>query len=542
MAGEYLLAAEADKIQDFIFRASQLQEVVGGSQILRRFCEEVPEYLRPRPAEVVVAGGGSFRLLFSSKEEAEQYGERLAEIYQRATGGSLTVADPVSVDGNFPEAASKAEKLLRRAKNRRGGAFSPVQMPYVAFCSVCGVGLARAWRQEGKGGARSQYLCASCLNKSREREDGRGEFLSSFYGGVLDEKDLSRYRWPKQAKDVACFDQRRHLAYLVADVNNMGRLFNRCDRAEMKELSQNMERIFHESLREPVKQLMERAGDDGKKLKENFIPFLPLILGGDDLFALLPAPWALDFTGKFVKNFNERIRKFVQDGLMMEEAAAPTINAAVVICKETYPFSLAHRRAEELLGKTKRLAVSLQYEEGINCSAVDCELISGSFAGEEVEAGKFRPSLRPYLVPAEGARGVPTGWGADLADLIQARYDLADLPQKRRARLREIFHLPVAGSREVEKTINRALREFVVRTQEVMPAGSGKENGLAANLCRALKSLGGGAEDREDEFLRKFGRLPKEKAEFGHGMPDLLRFWDFTFALDKKRSDYERGR
>ena len=36
----YLLAAEADKIQDFIFRAAKLREVVGGSRLLARFCVE----------------------------------------------------------------------------------------------------------------------------------------------------------------------------------------------------------------------------------------------------------------------------------------------------------------------------------------------------------------------------------------------------------------------------------------------------------------------------------------------------------------------
>ena len=36
----YLLAAEADKIQDFIFRAAKLREVGGPSRLLARFCVE----------------------------------------------------------------------------------------------------------------------------------------------------------------------------------------------------------------------------------------------------------------------------------------------------------------------------------------------------------------------------------------------------------------------------------------------------------------------------------------------------------------------
>ena len=64
MTTRYLLAAEADKIQDFIFRASHLREVVGGSQLLTRFCGEVPERLLSRygndaKENVVINSGGS---------------------------------------------------------------------------------------------------------------------------------------------------------------------------------------------------------------------------------------------------------------------------------------------------------------------------------------------------------------------------------------------------------------------------------------------------------------------------------------------------
>lgn len=41
----YLLAAEADKIQDFVFRASHLREVSGASALLDRFCEQAPQAL-----------------------------------------------------------------------------------------------------------------------------------------------------------------------------------------------------------------------------------------------------------------------------------------------------------------------------------------------------------------------------------------------------------------------------------------------------------------------------------------------------------------
>ena len=104
----YLLAAEADKIQDLLFRSAHLREVVGGSQLLTRFCREVPAKLGIPADNVLISDGGSFRLLFDTEEQARAFGDELAEVYRRATGGTLTVAEPVRVNGDFSAAAEQA--------------------------------------------------------------------------------------------------------------------------------------------------------------------------------------------------------------------------------------------------------------------------------------------------------------------------------------------------------------------------------------------------------------------------------------------------
>ncbi len=74
----YLLAAEADKIQDFLFRSSKLREVVGGSQLLTRFCDEAALHLLEKyglPKEdIITADGGGFRILFDDYDKAESFG------------------------------------------------------------------------------------------------------------------------------------------------------------------------------------------------------------------------------------------------------------------------------------------------------------------------------------------------------------------------------------------------------------------------------------------------------------------------------------
>ena len=51
-----------------------------------------------------------------------------------------------------------------------------------------------------------------------------------------------------------------------------------------------------------------------REKKEWLVPVLPLILGGDDLFALIPAPYALDFARRFCLAYEEQLKKLVDRG------------------------------------------------------------------------------------------------------------------------------------------------------------------------------------------------------------------------------------
>ena len=268
----YLLAAEADKIQDLIFRSSRLREVVGASQLLTRFCKMVPDSLIDAETEIIISDGGSFRILFKNENTAKIFGEYLCEIYRLATGGTLTVAEPVKIpepfDDNFIAASKLAEENLRQAKRKNKGWCGNEQMPYMAICTSCGLGLANVYsKEEGK----QQYICSSCLNKNAETKQGKNKsFLEKFYK-VIAEKDnatLDEYSWPgKDRKDpteeVADYDQNRYVAYIAADGNSMGEVFGKCNRKQMEKLSNGLEQAICRALAEPTRLIMENNQRDG---------------------------------------------------------------------------------------------------------------------------------------------------------------------------------------------------------------------------------------------------------------------------------------
>lgn len=548
----YLLAVEADKIQDFIFRSSRLREVVGASQLLTRFCKEGAEpLLRDKYGgnpglDIVVNDGGSFRIIFEAIEptvayqKAKQFGADLAELYRLTVDGTISVAEPVPLGNDFKAANKAAGQALRRAKSHREGAIAEIHMPYVAFCASCGIGLAnRHTRLTGGRGSRSSYLCETCQTKAEERDREPRAILDRFYAAyckLSGDDHHAKADWAEDADAVAEFDlrKRNYVAYLVADGNGMGELFGRCDEEQIKAFSAGLTIALNDSLANPAAHFRKIVPGQAA-----MVPILPLILGGDDLFALIPAPYALDFARYFCLAYEDQMKKLVGSKDVHLDVQ-PTVAAAVVICKSKYPYALAHRRAEELLKEAKRHCKLLAAETGEHLSAVSFEVILGNrLAGlEETDTERRKvvlPTLRPYWVVQPGTP-LPTAArprGIDMRELIDLRYTLKDAPNKRLAELRRRFEeLPTDMDRENR---DEKLKQWTDSLKPLL-----RRSGHEEALCMALEVLGkpserGGAE----HHWRELQRGHKSPWPMAHGMLDLLEAWDFAQDLTKAPAAYE---
>lgn len=526
---EFLLAAEADRIQDLLFRSAQLREVVGGSQLLSRFCDDVPELLGAEEDQVITSAGGSFRLKFENEDtdEAErtarEFGAALAEAYYRATGGRLSVAEPVSMAGGYASASREAGEKLRQAK-RSGRSVATPHIPFIAFCESCGVGLAEAHESRVPEEREGHYVCPSCRAKAAEREQySRGKFLAEFY----EENVNSDADWPPTPEIVAQDDPRDYVAYIVADGDGMGRIFGACNEDQAKALSETMNDVLRKALAEPTRRYMKNE----VAKQASHVPVLPLILGGDDLFALVPARWGLDFARQLCRTFQDKMTAFVRREEIAlngqyhgETDLTVTMSAAVVICKANYPYYLAHQIGEERLSATKR-AVKALGDTGVRLSAVDFEIVLGSQAAPHTRKGTRRSTLRPYWV-TEGEG--PSRWGLPISKLLDWRYRLVDTPSRRLSQLREHFDRIRQQSAD---QWDAGLRDILGRIERDRPAGEHDP------VRTALEDLGGVNLASWYELDRK----SDEDFRRGHGMPDLLRAWDWTLNLDHSPIAYEGG-
>lgn len=547
----YLLAAEADKIQDFIFRSARLREVVGASQLLSRFCNEAIKPLREKygvtAEQILVNDGGSFRIEFTGNDDqetcrrAKQFGAELAELYRLALGGSLSVAEPVKVNGNFTDANKEAGKKLRQAKKHHSLAAADPHMPYVAYCASCGVGLANRHGHLGKepSGERGRFLCPTCQGKDWERNHNRENLLDEWLRLVLSaEEKPEEFEWADDADSVAGHDPRarNYVAYLVADGNGMGKIFGKCDREALHKLSIELPRVVKGALAEAAKPLRKNLAIAHPQLVRE-VPALPLILGGDDVFVLLPAPYALDFARRFCLAFEQGMAQVVNE--LQLPVRKPTMAAAVVICKSKYPYALAHRRGEELLNEAKRMCKRLAAQCDEALSAVNFEVILGNRLAGQVEADENRtiqPSLKPYWVTEEGGSlsANALAYSLPLKALLDQRLALKDVPNKRLHEVRTAFAEVATDKRASERDA------YLARWEEARKRPF-QRSGFGAELWAAMAALGRSPDKEAEQAVRHHWRETKRGNErpLAHGLPDLLEVWDFAQDLCRQLDEYE---
>jgi hypothetical protein len=494
---EHLFVAEADKIQDLLFRSSKLREVAGGSQMLTEFCEDAVGPLILRfGGKKVISAGGSFRIRFNSKERAEEFGEYLSELYRRELGGTITVAEPVEVTTE-QEAITNAQKYLRKAKHSGKAPVSVEQIPYIAICASCGTGIARYYKK--RFGEEPNYLCVVCKNKAKAREEIKKRFLARFLSHISND-ELEAFVFPNEADDIAKLEPRKYVAYIIADGNSMGKIFSDCDSFDkLKNLSNGLDEVIQDSLAEPTKIFIETQKN---KRKPDLVPVLPLILGGDDVFALIPAQWALDFTQRFAHEFEERIaQRLGEIGIQN----SPNISAAVVICKGKFPYSIAHALGEELLKKAKKRAKKERV------SAISFTLIKGNELVKSTEEEK-----KTFIA------GFPTYTIDELKKLVEYRLKLRNLPGTRRAQLEKLF-------------LRAEKLDFDLMNSEWMAERTHIINRLDEDLRTTINEALGELGDNKEEH-----KWLDIDGVYYHKLPDLLIAWDYAYNLEKNVSEYEK--
>lgn len=477
-----LVAAEADRIQDLIFRSSRLREVTGGSFTLERFWEQAAEEARRRGARVLVSAGGTFRAVFDFDGDGPwAFARDLQDAYAREVGGALTAV--LAAGSSDSELLKHASASLAREKLRGDPPAAAIHFPYLQPCDSCGRDLAA--ERVPVGGGEHQDLCRICARRRSQRDDFQEQFLQLVLGARTTGGGAVLEKLPEDANEVGSLDGCARVAYLLADGNGFGRYFGAAlDSADLgvyTDLSRTVSQAGAAALAAATDALAERV----PPLPEGRAPVLPLITGGDDIFALLPARWALEFARKFADAFATRMRE--ADFFAANPDLVPSISCALVICKATFPYGFAHDAGDNALKEAKRTA---REHPGVSVvRAIELRSTAGSPASPSREYGVFALD-----VPGPSASAP-----LPVTELVTARSELGKrIAGKRRHQLEALYAAEDYGDAGWHRRRNRIFAR--------MEGGDRVEAALE-------RLVSGGADGRRN------------------AIPDLFHLWDYLELL-----------
>lgn len=385
-----LFMADTTGTQGYIFGSNRLRENIGASHLVAQATEswalETIRAVAPQSnvkedltldssrrievnaldIEVIYTGGGNVLALFKDEPQVQSF----ARIYSRqllcqAPGLDVPMAWR-AFDITHDKLAATLDDLARDLKQKkRSRAWSS---------PLLGLGVTQACHSTGMpavatrnmGTTRDYPVSAEILAKHEVWQEADSRFQKI--------ADPAPYTYPHELDDLGRSEgEHSYIAVVHADSNNMG------DR--IKKITQNAtsSRAAIEQLRQ-FSRALDQAGQTAlaylvdllknnvqssqiahlndpdlfvplpwknRDPPEHYLPFRPLVAGGDDITFVCDGRLGLSLALAFLREF-ERLTANLPDGQGSASACA-----GVAIVKSHYPFARAYALAEELCGQAK---------------------------------------------------------------------------------------------------------------------------------------------------------------------------------------------
>jgi CRISPR/Cas system-associated protein Cas10 (large subunit of type III CRISPR-Cas system) len=359
-----LLAADADRVTDYVFETPGLPEMRGASaqlkwlnlasvQYLLREAEMPSDFVDDDPPGCLVyaAGGGLLALVPQSKAASLQ--AEIERLYPEYTGAATItcVVVPTSPDEirhketrrKFGDVVRQAGYLLRTAKGQKTALPFFELLPFTRRCEACRKRPATQFLPPHEGEPPEAY-CRVCAAKRKEGWERRSEWHEKL--DVQSPRDLEHIANASGG----------YIGVVYADGNGLGDWFQEAKTvAEYRDRSQSVGEAVDEALWDAL-----REHCAGQKH-----PFEVILVGGDDVLLIVPACDALPVAHDICKRFEEKMSTEKQ-----------TMSAGVVVAEHHTPVYFLRRLAEDLLKNAKK-RVKEENGKQVQISTVDFLVLKG---------------------------------------------------------------------------------------------------------------------------------------------------------------------
>jgi hypothetical protein len=452
IAMRFLVVIETQKVKSYLFTSPFMRETRGASVLLDLLNrKETKEILKEfgTTSEEIYLGGGSGRVLFKNKHDAEKFKKEVLELYRRETINtrvSVEIVERIN-DESFTEWVSRGVMMTRQSKLGRVEGVPVLAGRWIRPCTSCGSEPAeRMLSEHGE-----HRLCRACSLK-REKVNGlykeikptkmgnkvlkssselgtkyTDNFIFSTLAKYNEEADCQVFL-PQDFDDIGQSSMpSNYMGFIYADGNRMGetikeigRLFPKDEDATRayKAFSEIVDQATREAAVEAVLKVVDLKEEETADGMYRSIPAEFIMAGGDDLMLAVPSHNAMDVAVLFIEGFQKKTKKLQEDYVINRILPKPfaeeglTISAGVVIAHTHYPISDLMALASELMKIAKKKSAELLHTQECETGTLDFLVLteSGSESVKDRRANEYTKQCssglevklteRPYT-PAE---------------------------------------------------------------------------------------------------------------------------------------------
>ncbi|MEG4576351.1 hypothetical protein QUA56_27305 [Microcoleus sp. N3A4] len=430
-----LTVLDTTGIQPYIFGSNRLRENIGASYLVSQATDDwarealdtfarkdinrkvyafAPKQHQPdaKPrieddglaAELVYAGGGNTILLFSDKKYAVQFTQILSKRILEDAPGINLLAVHQEFDWDSQSLYDVVQNLMKNgldAKKRSRIPSAPLLgLGVTATCrstQLVAVKMSDPFEDD------EPYLISTEIKAKHKVVSAANDNLQEMFASALGSYEFP-LRTDKMGRSEA---DSSYYAVIHADGNGMGKRFqkfgenlsNRDYIIAMRKLSHSVALAGIHALKTVIEILVKsiEVQPDGKKkvkgkfeIKDNNLPFRPLVYGGDDVTFVCDGRLGLELAAIFLQEFEKQPLVGNEDGKNPLTACA-----GICVVKTHYPFARAYELSEDLCRKAKKF---VKDEKKGEFSALDWHLAASGLSGSiaEIRDREYRVKIPDF--------------------------------------------------------------------------------------------------------------------------------------------------
>lgn len=507
-----LTVLDTTGIQNYIFNSNRLRENIGASQLVKEVTGDwvqdtleklgVPNDRQHEaiehsnlPAELIYASGGNAQIIFRDHETAIQFTRCLSSRVLKEARGIQLLAAHKSFDWEHHRLCEVVEGVIKNEldhyKQTRTPSSPLLGLGVTVSCNSTqfpAIGMSTDYRKPDDETDDAPYPISQEILLKRQAAERAQKELSDLFRSEMPDYLV----FPRQLDHIGRTEhESSYIAIVHADGNSMGQRFqdygkdakdNRDYINRMRDFSKKVDEAGREALRQVLKKLADSIREirearilrgkfnefelksTSKSNSQYFLPFRPLVYGGDDVTFICDGRVGIELAVAYLKAFEDQSDK-------MPDGKKLTACAGVCLVKTHYPFARAYELSKDLCDSGK----ALLRQEKLEGSAIDWHIANTGLFGRlsEIREREYRVSsgqlnVRPLLLQASGRWQT---WEAFLP-VLQA-FNGDEWREKRNK---------VMALREVLTKGSHATKEFRLNYRQDLPrfaAQTGNEDALA---------------------------------------------------------------